>query len=166
MADKDTKGQSVARFISLSGNTYKIHIHTPDDKVLSRSIGFKRCGKRKAFNKALKMRSKLGKQLWGKYWIRVLMEEDLFLRLPHNLEPNHGYDRCGTGDSVMEVYRANLTCADGTKKCRKRSVNKYGRNEAYREVKKIILEHHADVIDLMLYMGRINKTDLELRLKK
>lgn len=127
------------RFISKHGNTFKVHVHTPDDRI--------------------------GKRIWGKYWKRVLSDETLFLRMPHTLEPTHGYDKCGNGDDVMETFRANMTDKLGNKICRKRSVKKYGRREAYSQVKKIILKQHSDLIELMLFMGRISKDDLKTEIK-
>lgn len=162
-ASNSTK--TIHRFISKRDGSFKIHIHTPDDKILSRSVGYKKIGEKAALKKAVKLRNDLGFAMWGKHWRRVLSDETLFLRLPHSFEPNHGYDKCGDG-YVMEVCRANITAKDGTKFCRKRSVNKYGRKGAYLETKKIMLDYYADVIELMIYMGRITEKQVKLGLNQ
>lgn len=52
------------RFISKAKTAYKIHIHTPDDKVLHRSVGYIRIGERKGLKKAIKLRNELGREMW------------------------------------------------------------------------------------------------------
>ena len=75
------------RFISKGKTAFKIHIHTPDDKVLHRSVGFVRIGEEKALKKALNLRNELGCEMWGKFWNRILKDPYLMTRLPHDLEP-------------------------------------------------------------------------------
>ncbi len=77
------------RFISKSerNTAFKIHIHTPDDTLLERSIGYKIIGEKKALKKAIKLRNQLGREMWKKHWSRVLHDETLITRLPHTLEP-------------------------------------------------------------------------------
>ena len=45
------------RFISKGKTAFKIHIHTPDDTVLHRSVGFVRIGEKKGLKKAIKLRN-------------------------------------------------------------------------------------------------------------
>ncbi|MCV5979335.1 hypothetical protein OFO29_44000, partial [Escherichia coli] len=67
---------------------FKIHIHTPEDKILHRSVGYIRIGEKKGLKKAIRLRNEIGIKLWGKkLWKRVLNEPELFTRLPHSLEP-------------------------------------------------------------------------------
>lgn len=75
------------RFISKAKTAYKIHIHTPDDKVLHRSVGFVRLGEKKGLKKAILLRNELGSAMWGKFWRRILKDPYLMTRLPHSLEP-------------------------------------------------------------------------------
>lgn len=75
------------RFISKGKTAYKIHIHAPDDKVVHRSVGFIRIGEKKALEKAIQLRNELGKEMWGKFWNRLLKEPYLMTRLPHDSNP-------------------------------------------------------------------------------
>lgn len=59
------------RFISKGKTAFKIHIHTPEDTVLHRSVGFVRIGEEKGLKKAIKLRNELGQQMWGKFWRRL-----------------------------------------------------------------------------------------------
>lgn len=152
------------RFISKGKTAYKVHIHTPDDTVLHRSIGFIRCGEKKALEKAIQLRNTLGKEMWGKFWSRLLKEPYLMTRLPHDLEPkiiyksrdpetSQGYDIAKWreyDDQGNFTYRSSVC-----------SIDKHGKLAAYSKAKRALLEAHKDNIDLLLFMGRLNSIDLK-----
>lgn len=75
------------RFISKAKTAFKIHIHTPSDTVLHRSVGYIRIGEEKGLKKAIKLRNELGSEMWGKFWRRLLKDPYLMTRLPHSIEP-------------------------------------------------------------------------------
>lgn len=152
------------RFISKGKTAYKIHIHTPDDTILHRSVGFIRIGEKKALEKALQKRNELGKEMWGKFWHRLLKDAYLMTRLPHDLEPkiiykskdpetSHGYYiakwREYLGDGKFN-YRSTVC-----------SIDKHGKLAAYSKAKRALLEAHKENIDLLLFMGRLNSIDLK-----
>ena len=87
MSQNNLIGATGYRFISKGQTAFKIHIHTPEDTVLHRSVGFVRMGEDKALKKTIKLRDELGRKLWGKFWPKVLREPYLMTRLPHSLEP-------------------------------------------------------------------------------
>lgn len=109
------------RFISKSKNCYKIHIHTPNDKVLHRSVGFVRIGEAEGLRKAVQLRNELGRDMWGKFWARVVNDETLITRLPHSIEPEKITVGCGfyiNGKPLFSstFYRASWVTDDGEKK--------------------------------------------------
>lgn len=147
------------RFISKGKTAFKIHIHTPDDKTLHRSVGFVRIGENKGLRKAIKLRNELGREMWGKHWNRILNQPDLITRLPHTLEPT--YLTVTDGGKTLDVCQAMWSDRKGERHCRRYSLNKHGKLGAYIKAKKAILKAHRDVIDILLFMNRINTIDLK-----
>lgn len=153
------------RFISKSEKAYRIHIHMPNDTILHRSVGSVKIGEKKALEKAIARRNELGEKHWGKFWKRVLRDETLLIRLPHTFEPILGTEGAGGKDEhgnyrrLIEVYRITWADKNGVRKCRKRSTAKHGRLGAYTQLKNILLKEHADVMDILRFMGRIKTTD-------
>lgn len=156
------------RFISKGKTAFKVHIHTPDDTVLHRSIGFIKIGEEKALKKAIALRNKLGKQMWGKFWTKVLKDPYLMTRLPHSLEPKIIYKPNPT--QVDPEHRDACYIAkwrefneEGAYKYRTivRSINKYGKLAAYSQTKKALLQAHKDSLELLVFMGRLNSIDLK-----
>ncbi len=147
------------RFISKGKTCFKIHIHTPDDKTLHRSVGFVRIGEKKGLRKAIKLRNELGREMWGKHWNRVLNDPDLIIRLPHTLEPT--YLTVTDQGKTLDVCQAMWSDSESNRHCRRYSLNKYGKLGAYIKAKKALLDAHRDVIDILLFMNRINTIDLK-----
>lgn len=141
------------RFISEGTNAYKVSIHLPDDTYVYSSIGFVTLGKKAALRKAIKTRNELGHRAWGKFWRRVLKEHDLIISLPHNLEPK--LSKCGT------YYAAYWSDENKKRKCRKRSVEKYGKLAAYMQCKRVLLDAHRKNLELLLFMDRLSTIDLK-----
>ncbi|QIL84903.1 Fe3+-citrate ABC transporter substrate-binding protein [Vibrio sp. HDW18] len=156
------------RFISRANTAYKIHIHTPDDTVLHRSVGFIRLGEQKGLKKAIVLRNQLGLAMWGKFWRQILKDPYLMTRLPHSLEPKIIYKPRPT----LEDPKARDTCYiaawreyDNQDRCVFRSVvcsiNKHGKLAAYAKTKKALLAAHQDCLELLVFMGRLNSIDLK-----
>lgn len=168
MSQNNLIGATGYRFISKGKTAFKIHIHTPDDTVLHRSVGFVRMGEDKALKKTIKLRDELGRQLWGKFWPKVLKEPYLMTRLPHSLEPkivfkpNPTQSDPGHRDECYiakwRVFSENGDYKYRTKVC---SIRKHGRLAAYSQTKRALLEAHKDVIELLIFMGRLNSIDLK-----
>ncbi|PJC86031.1 Fe3+-citrate ABC transporter substrate-binding protein [Vibrio sp. HA2012] len=156
------------RFISKGKTAFKIHIHTPDDTVLHRSVGFIRIGEEKALQKAISLRNELGYEMWGKFWKRILQDPYLMTRLPHELEPKIIYKAHSTKenpDHKEKYYIAKWREYTDDGKCKHRStlcsINKYGKLAAYLKTKKKLLEVHKDNLEILMFMGRINSIDLK-----
>lgn len=156
------------RFISKAKTAYKIHIHTPDDKVLHRSVGFVRLGEKKGLKKAILLRNELGSAMWGKFWRRILKDPYLMTRLPHSLEPKIIHKPRPTLDNPTArdaCYIAAWREYDEQGKCHFRSVvcsiNKHGKLAAYTKTKKALLAAHKDCLDILVFMGRLNSIDLK-----
>ncbi len=152
------------RFISRGKTAFKIHIHTPDDTILHRSIGFMRIGEEKALKKAIELRNQLGKEMWGKHWNRLLKDPYLMTRLPHDLEPKIIYkskDPETSAGYYIAKWREHLE--DGKFKYRSKvcSIDKHGKLAAYSIAKRALLEAHKDNIDILIFMGRLNSIDLK-----
>ncbi|KOO07005.1 Fe3+-citrate ABC transporter substrate-binding protein [Vibrio sp. Vb5031] len=153
------------RFISKSDVAVKIHVHLPDDTTTFQSIGFIKSNERLALIKAVKIRDEIGERAWGKYWHQVLRDRYLFTRLPHTLEPKIIFKP--RGDTIDECYLAKFpVVVNGQRKMKSvvRSIRNRGREEAYKQTKKAILDGYKDVLDIMLFMGRITADDLYLTL--
>jgi hypothetical protein len=156
------------RFISKAKTAYKIHIHTPDDKVLHRSVGYVRIGEKKGLKKAIKLRNELGRKMWGKFWRLLLKDPYLMTRLPHSLEPKIIYKPRPTKENPNyrdACYIAAWRHYDAQGHCHFRSVvcsiHKHGKLAAYTKTKKALLEAHKDYLDILIYMGRLNSIDLK-----
>ncbi|WP_390240719.1 Fe3+-citrate ABC transporter substrate-binding protein [Vibrio sp. R78045] len=155
------------RFISQTAKTFKIHIHTPDDEVLHRSVGYSKIGEKEGLKVAIKLRNDLGKLLWKKYWPEVLKNDKLLLRLPHSLDPVIVYKPAPTKTDPnhrIPCYLAKWKEYDesGNYKLKTvvRSINKYGKLAAYTQTKMALLEAHKDVIPLLEFMERYSITKL------
>ncbi len=156
------------RFISKAATAYKIHIHTPEDTVLHRSVGFVRLGEEKGLKKAIKLRNQLGREMWGKHWRRILKDPYLMTRLPHSLEPkiiHKPRPRKEDPNYRDACYIAAWREYDPQGKCTFRSVvcsiAKHGKLAAYAKTKKALLDAHKDDLDILLFMGRLNSIDLK-----
>ncbi|WP_375751030.1 Fe3+-citrate ABC transporter substrate-binding protein [Vibrio sp. HN007] len=156
------------RFISKGKTAFKLHIHTPDDTILHRSVGFVRLGEEEALKKAIKLRNDLGAELWGKHWSKVLKDPYLMTRLPHNLEPKIIYKarkKNAEGDNREPYYIAKWIeyTEEGEHKYRSKlcSIKKHGKLAAYSMTKRALLEAHKDNIPILLFMGRLNSIDLK-----
>ena len=156
------------RFISKAKTAYKIHIHTPDDTVLHRSVGYIRIGEKKGLKKAIKLRNELGSEMWGKHWRRLLKDPYLMTRLPHSLEPKIIYKPRPTLDNpeardpcyiaAWRHYDEKGNCIFQSVVC---SINKHGKLAAYTKTKKALLEAYKEDLDILVYMGRFNSIDLK-----
>ncbi|MDD9197182.1 Fe3+-citrate ABC transporter substrate-binding protein [Aliivibrio sp. S3MY1] len=157
------------RFISKSerNTAFKIHIHTPDDKLLEKSVGYKYLGEEKALKKAIKRRNQLGREMWKKHWTRILNDETLITRLPHTLEPkiiNKPSPTMADPDKKTPYYMARWTeYVDGEKKIKSviRAITDGCKLQAYTETKRALLDAHAGEIEILKFMGRINFIDLK-----
>lgn len=155
------------RFISKSSTAFKIHIHCPDDTVLHRSVGFVRIGEEEGKRKAIKLRNKLGQELWGKYWTQVLHDEKLLIRLPHSLEPQIVYKPHPTKNKPNQRLKCYIakwrTDTENEPKRYKtvvRSIDKYGKLAAYSQTKRAIMEAQQHNIPILQFMGRYRITKL------
>ncbi|WP_338116769.1 Fe3+-citrate ABC transporter substrate-binding protein [Vibrio tubiashii] len=151
------------RFISTGTTAFKIHIHTPDDTIAHRSVGFVRIGKNKALKKAIKVRNALGYELWGKHWKRVLREPHLFTRLPHSLEPTViQKPRPTKADPhrVQSYYLARWWTYDSkggkTYNSVLANISRMGKLAAYNKAKRALLDAHEENVQILSYMGRIS----------
>lgn len=161
MSKSNLKTNTGHRFISKAKTAYKIHIHTPGDKVLHRTVGFLKLGEKAGIKKAIKLRNQLGSQLWGKHWKIVLHDELLFTRLPHSLEPKIIYKPRPYDKSMVDSYYiAAWRVYDSNGNIKHRSVlgniDKMGRLAAYNKTKRALLEAYSDYIEILMYMGRVN----------
>ena len=89
-------------------------------------------------------------------------------RLPHSLEPKIVFkpnptqsdpehrDECYI--AKWRVFSENGDYKYKTKVC---SIRKHGRLAAYSQTKRALLDAHKDVIDLLVFMGRLNSIDLK-----
>ncbi|MEH0688369.1 Fe3+-citrate ABC transporter substrate-binding protein [Vibrio cholerae] len=150
------------RFISKAKTAYKIHIHTPDDKVLHRSVGYVRIGEKKGLQKAIRLRNELGSEMWGKFWRRILKDPYLITRLPHSLEPKIIYKPRPTKhdpEARDECYIAAWRNYDDNGRLIYKSVvcsiKKHGRLGAYTKTKKALLEANKDNLEILEFMGRL-----------
>lgn len=156
------------RFISKGSTAFKLHIHTPEDTILHRSVGFVRLGEKRALKKAIKLRNALGTKMWGKFWRKLLKDPYLMTRLPHNLEPKIIYKARNKNASPEErepYYIAKWIEYDRqgghkyhSKLC---SIKKHGKLAAYTITKRALLAAHREIIPLLLFMGRLNSIDLK-----
>lgn len=160
--DKETP-----RFISMTSKTYKIHIHTPDDTIIHRSVGYCKIGEEKGLKAAIKLRNELGKLLWKQFWPKVLSDDKLFLRLPHSLEPkivNKPAPTLTDPNHRLSCYLAKWKEFDehGNYKLKTvvRSIDKYGKLSAYTQTKQALLDAHKDLIPIIEYMERFTFTKL------
>ncbi len=156
------------RFISRAKTAYKIHIHTPDDKVLHRSVGFIRIGEKNGLKKAILLRNQLGSEMWGKHWRLLLKDPYLMTRLPHTLEPKIIYKPRPTKENPDyrdACYIAAWRTYDSEGKCKFHSVvcsiQKHGKLAAYTKTKKALLTAHKKHLDLLIFMGRLNSIALK-----
>ncbi len=156
------------RFISKGKTAFKIHIHTPDDTVLHRSVGFVRIGEEKALQKAIKLRNQLGKEMWGKFWPKLLKDPYLMTRLPHSLEPKivHKPNPTQTDPQHRDTcyiakWREFNEHGEYKYKTVVRSISKYGKLAAYSQTKKALLDAHQDNLELLTFMGRLNSVHLK-----
>lgn len=156
------------RFISKAKTAFKIHIHTPDDKVIHRSVGYIRIGEKKGLKKAIKLRNEMGSEMWGKFWRRLLKDPYLMTRLPHSLEPKIIFKPRPTKDNPDgkdECYIAAWRNYDENGKLIYRSVvcsiKKHGRLAAYSKTKKALLAANKENLEILEFMGRLNSIDLK-----
>ncbi|EGR0099777.1 TPA: Fe3+-citrate ABC transporter substrate-binding protein [Vibrio vulnificus] len=156
------------RFISKGKTAFKIHIHTPDDKVLHRSIGFVKLGEKKALQKAIKMRNELGREMWGKFWRRLTKDPYLMTRLPHSLEPKIVHkpnptlaDPNNRDTCYIAKWRVINDKGEYKYKTVVRSISKYGKLAAYSQTKKALLEAHKENLEILTFMGRLNSIGLK-----
>lgn len=143
------------RFISKSDVAFKITIPRPHGGYLYRTVGLLRLGEEKALRKALKERDQLGKELWGKFWSKIISDYTYLSHLPRNLEPVFFLDPTDT--SKLGEYRANWTkFVDGKKDkvARRYRVSAHGKLGAYMLAKKELQEAYKDKLDLLKFMGR------------
>ncbi|AUW02765.1 Fe3+-citrate ABC transporter substrate-binding protein [Vibrio campbellii] len=156
------------RFISKGKTAFKIHIHTPDDTVLHRSVGFVRIGEKKGLKKAIKLRNELGREMWGKFWRRLLKDPYLMTRLPHSVEPKIVHkpnptleDPDNRDTCYIAKWREFNDAGEYKYKTVVRSINKYGKLAAYMQTKKALLDAHKDNLEILTFMGRLNSIDLK-----
>ena len=156
------------RFISKGKTAFKVHIHTPDDTVLHRSVGFVKIGEEKGLKKAIKLRNELGHKMWGKFWPRLLKDPYLMTRLPHSIEPKIVHKPSPTKDNpdnrdtcYIAKWREMNDLGEYKYKTVVRSINKYGTLAAYIQTKKALLDAHKDNLDILAFMGRLNRIDLK-----
>ncbi|MDE5179163.1 Fe3+-citrate ABC transporter substrate-binding protein [Vibrio fluvialis] len=158
------------RFVTRTSLAYTIHIHTPDDSWLFRSVGLVKAGEKQALRQAIRLRNELGLSLWGKHWKRVLHEPELFTRLPRSLEPKIVHKLRPSQSDANRVYRYYIARwsefdvgGHQTIRSALANIDKMGERAAYNKAKRELLEAHKDSIDIMLFMGRLNLDDLRLK---
>ncbi|RJX71640.1 Fe3+-citrate ABC transporter substrate-binding protein [Vibrio sinensis] len=156
------------RFISKAKTAYKIHIHTPDDEVLHRSVGFIKLGEEQGLKKAIQLRNEIGLEMWGKFWPRLLKDPYLMTRLPHSLEPKIIFKPRPTKENPTakdECFIAAWRNYDANGKLIYRSVvcsiNKHGRLAAYTKTKKALLEANKENLEILDFMGRLTSIGLK-----
>ncbi|WP_432773903.1 hypothetical protein [Vibrio parahaemolyticus] len=164
MANRETKNayayfvsNTGYRFISEAkrGSTFKVTIPMPEGGYFYASVGYKRIGKRRGIRKAVNVRNKAGKKLWGKHWDRVRREFNLLSRLPRNLEPILWTDNTGRRYYISSYCTyESIYDRKQEKHALKASVDKHGRMGAYAIVKRALLEAYKDNLELMSYMNR------------
>ncbi|MGR5451404.1 hypothetical protein ACP3V3_16930 [Vibrio sp. PNB22_3_1] len=151
------------RFISLTGNRYKISIPTPhdEDKPHRKSISFKgdanhhksTIDQATALKKAIAYRDEKGKSMWGKWWPKVRNSETFLLSLPKTLEPKiqtlqrkhwlhqrYVVDKYIDGQRLPEYFPFN---------------GKADKLSAYAKAKRRMLEIHKPVLKVLEMMGRV-----------
>ncbi|ARR10301.1 Fe3+-citrate ABC transporter substrate-binding protein [Vibrio parahaemolyticus] len=154
------------RFISKAETAFKIHIHTPEDKILHRSVGYIRIGEKKGLKKAIRLRNEIGIKLWGKkLWKRVLNEPELFTRLPHSLEPkliekNAPIKSDPRRKKLHYLAKWYVYGDDGSLSTKTTvvSVEKYGKLGAYNKAKRKLTEVYKNEIEILSYMDRFSIT--------
>ncbi|WP_045391839.1 hypothetical protein [Vibrio rotiferianus] len=143
------------RFISEGKAAIKISVPTPDNSYRYRSVGFKKIGKAEAFKQAIQERNRIGEEVWGKFWGRVLSDHTLFCRLPKNLEPTL---RVVPGRKTKTYeYTANWVVKEGDnlkKVARRYSCNKHTKLGAYIKAKQALLDAYKNEMKLLVFMGR------------
>ncbi|MET2951738.1 Fe3+-citrate ABC transporter substrate-binding protein [Vibrio owensii] len=155
------------RFISVTkyGQAIRVAIPKPCGERVYRSIGTKNLGLDKALKEAIKVRNKLGRELWGEFWSLLRDDKTLLYRLPRSLEPslqakNYGNDP----DFVGDYYVANwieLIDEKPVKKNRSWKIGKkHGKIDAYIKAKRHLQLVHRDVLPLLKFMGRIKVNEL------
>lgn len=150
------------RFISKAKTAYKIHIHTPQDTIHHRSVGYIRIGEKAGLRKAIKIRNEIGYSLWGKFWKQILKDPALITRLPHSLEPKivfKPHPTMSDPDNRHECYIAKWIKWDenGNQKISTvvKSIKKHGRLSAYTQTKRALLEGNKEHIEILQFMGRV-----------
>lgn len=147
------------RFISEVKEGYKVSVPKPEGGYFYATVGSVKLGRKKALRKALKIRNKEGKKLWGKYWDQVRKEFNLLSRLPRTLEPR--YVEMVTNGTVKRFYTArHISYPSPTSRERqyrtfKASADKYGKLGAYIKVKSALLEMYQDKLPILQHMGRL-----------
>jgi hypothetical protein len=146
------------RFISKQDQVFKVHVHAPDDKVVHRSIGCTKIGDKEGLKKAIQIRNEIGKELWGKYWKRILAEPAIFTKLPHSLEPRLINKKNGPYYAVIwNVYSEDEEGNEVRKlKSKLFNINKLGKLSAYVQAKQYMHEIHKENIGILKLMGRFN----------
>lgn len=142
------------RFITEGKNCFRISITSPASKIITKSVGYKKIGKEKGFQKALKVRDKLGRTLWREHWDRVLNEPKLLISLPETNEPILMTEQDGYGNPTL-IYRAMWSeVQDGkpVRRCMKRSIACHGFDNAYAQCKNAIDKAHQPYIELISFI--------------
>ncbi len=160
--------QTDLRFISKGDTAFKIHIHLPDDTVVHRSVGFVRIGEKNALKKAIRLRDSIGKKSWGSHWHKILLDPDVFLRLPHSLEPTLIMKHKPTidePDRKIPYYIAKwcISHENGKRKYKSMlaSVERYGKLGAYNRAKRALMEAHRDILPILTRLERFNIVKLK-----
>lgn len=154
------------RFISKGKTAFKIHVPKPEGGVVHRSVGFIRKGKNKAKREAIKLRNDLGRQLWKKFWPRVLRDKSLLLRVKHlTTQPMfvsipRKRNKYGHVINYHDVYRVNWMDENGVKRYAIRSIRRHGKTAAYLITKRILFDGIHRYLDLLLFMEIITRADL------
>ncbi|EMK3344972.1 Fe3+-citrate ABC transporter substrate-binding protein [Vibrio sp. YT-17] len=156
------KTKTPIRFVSEGKTAIKVTVPTPEGSRRFRSVGFKKIGREKAIELAVKERDRIGKEEWGKFWPRVLSDQDLLSRLPRNLEPTLRI--APDKKSPVYEYVANwMKYKDGKRVkagCRY-SCREHGKLGAYTKAKQALLNAYHSDLALLSFMGRAPNVTLQ-----
>lgn len=145
----------IMQYISKSKTAYKISVPTPSGETVHRTLGFIKKGEHIALAEAEELRDEIGEDLWGEFWLDILADPKLLLRLPTHCEPLLCEETDEKGNKRL-IYRAMWSEWSNqnkrTRKCRKRSVDLYGFDGAYDLCKQVLIEAYEQYVPIMEFM--------------
>ncbi len=146
------------RFIFPTKHGFNVHVPKPSGGKKCTTVSRKHASHETLLVTAISVRNKIGAELWGPHWQRLLDDENLLRRLPVTLEPV----TCSLSRGKLEgrFYLATWSDGQGNQIKTQYSINKYGRIGAYCRAKADLIDAYRDVIELLVYMGRVSIEDL------